>query len=698
MRTLIWKELRENLKWVLPAIVLFGGALLYGLYHNPENYSPGYYISTNGITLCRPAYLLVTTFGCAIIGFGLGLVQILPELGRDRWAALLHRPAPRGVIFAGKAAGGLLLYGIAVLPPILLCTWLAATPGHFPVPFVAGMMKPEVVDVCLGAVYYFAALALTLQREMWVVLRAFPLMAAFHCSFVANAAPEFGDALGWAIFLGAALMAAAWGLMVQPGRSGERPWVGRVAFVVMVLFGAEGFGDITTSIIEKLGPQKHSDFHEYMLTDEGTPLAAEYKDNVCVSLTDVNGKKPANPDWQPSRIRNHMKYSNGLSLAVGDVHGWKRTEYREDYRGFYRYLEPFEAPVNDSQEHAAVQWFQLQKANSLIGVSFKTKAPVARFDAEGFKPLSADPHPFLPGTMLYGGNYREPLVLWNGKAFYVINLGKREMNEVPLPGDGPVYGMIGEFAEDETGSSQVIAVALRDRMAIYGMDGTLITTLPYHHDVHQWGQIDVGVTGGLKRYTMWYQPSEWIDAKTKQSMNGYVEEVDATGNVLRSWTLPPLPPNTRSHTFGYGLADHFRAPALFFAVLGSEKLGAMLGNPDLRKNFEAVMGSHLEEKPGLAAWICAISGCMAAGCYLWARKASLPAGEAAGWAAFVFLFNLAGLITFRLAAEWPRTVVCPRCGALRRLDGERCAACGEGWPAPEPVGIEIFDGMATAES
>jgi hypothetical protein len=81
-----------------------------------------------------------------VVGFLLGLIQILPELKRDRWAALLHRPVSRGVILRGKVVAGLILYAVATVLPFLYFVWQAATPGHFAAPFVPGMVQPGVAD------------------------------------------------------------------------------------------------------------------------------------------------------------------------------------------------------------------------------------------------------------------------------------------------------------------------------------------------------------------------------------------------------------------------------------------------------------------------------------------------------------------------------------------------------------------------
>lgn len=93
MKALIWKELRENIGWALLAMLALGAAEFYGLHHTEQ--SPNFRFN-DGITLCKKPFLMVTMFGCAAAGLALGFLQVLPELKRDRWAALLHRPVSRG--------------------------------------------------------------------------------------------------------------------------------------------------------------------------------------------------------------------------------------------------------------------------------------------------------------------------------------------------------------------------------------------------------------------------------------------------------------------------------------------------------------------------------------------------------------------------------------------------------------------------
>jgi hypothetical protein len=60
MITLIWKELRENFKWALLAMVVLGGAEVYALY--PRDQQEEYYGALgDGLTLCKTSFLTVTT-------------------------------------------------------------------------------------------------------------------------------------------------------------------------------------------------------------------------------------------------------------------------------------------------------------------------------------------------------------------------------------------------------------------------------------------------------------------------------------------------------------------------------------------------------------------------------------------------------------------------------------------------------------
>ncbi len=108
MRTLLWKEFRENWKWGV--LLLLASAL----WHVASQYE-----YRNRMALFSADYVAISAMGFSIGGLLLGLMQTVFEAQRDRWAYLRHRAiAPERILFA-KGIVGLSLYFAAVLIPLL---------------------------------------------------------------------------------------------------------------------------------------------------------------------------------------------------------------------------------------------------------------------------------------------------------------------------------------------------------------------------------------------------------------------------------------------------------------------------------------------------------------------------------------------------------------------------------------------------
>src|SRR6516165_10107892 len=114
MKSLIWKEWRENLKWVpLPTLVIIGPIFLFGL---PPLMDAGFSFFVG---------LVMVVFGAA-----LGFLQVFFESSGDKRSLLLHRPLSSSRIFLGKVIAGLSLYLLALGIPFACAVALAATPAH----------------------------------------------------------------------------------------------------------------------------------------------------------------------------------------------------------------------------------------------------------------------------------------------------------------------------------------------------------------------------------------------------------------------------------------------------------------------------------------------------------------------------------------------------------------------------------------
>jgi hypothetical protein len=685
MSRLIWKELREHYQLALLVMLGLLGAELAALYQiYSDQADTNYY---RGITLTRDDFLLVTTFGSAAVGLLFGFLQILPELKPDRWAALLHRPAPRGRIFLGKAIGGTLLYCLATVPPFLVCTWLAATPGHFAVPFVPEFTLAGIADTITGLVYYLAALLIALQRGGGFGLRALPLLAAVHVTTFVGRTMWFHDAVAAVALMILALGFAASGAMVNRDSFGARPWPARLGLLIVVFYGLCGIVDLVEGTYNGRSYSPPPSSFSYELSEEGRPLKLNFRKDMVVSVEELDGSTPTSANYKPDRVRNHTPYLNSACSYIGDSHGlnlgWRPNRYRMTMS--YLTASP---PISDPEPE---QWFQLVKEPSFVGMSLRSRMPVARLDEHGFQPVNTPPTPFPRDVTIqpYGGlDY----TLWSPTRLRFADFRRRKIIEVPLPSPGPIYGVTTASAQTDSGRAGATVVALRTAMAFYdGRDERLVALVPYHRDTDRWGQINVGISPGLDRFYLWYHPSVWLPYEEQLTMPSYVDETDAQGNVLHTYTVPPAPRTRYFPTPITSLVSRGQSPAFFFGTMLYERFGGMTQITAFRKRHPAYFGGSASDAKRTAI-IVVLGSLLCAGVTLyWARRAQFDWPSAWRWAGLALAFNIAGLIMFRLVADWPRLVACAACQRRRPIHLARCPHCAQGWPSVEPTGAEIFD-------
>src|SRR5689334_22307670 len=98
MKTLIYKELRENLKLAVPVFLLLTVVCWSAAWDGGDN------------ALRGEESLRIFNLGCAGFAAALGWLQIHHERPRDLWAFLVHRPITRTEIFFAKMIAGLVIY------------------------------------------------------------------------------------------------------------------------------------------------------------------------------------------------------------------------------------------------------------------------------------------------------------------------------------------------------------------------------------------------------------------------------------------------------------------------------------------------------------------------------------------------------------------------------------------------------------
>lgn len=670
MKALLWKELRENAKWALLTMIAFGAAAAFGVVYNTQNNA---LYHNDGITVAKKTFLMATTFGAPAVALFLAFLQVLPELKTDRWAALLHRPVPATSIFWAKVLAGVLLYLAAVgLPYLAIVAWVAA-PGSFATPFTPGMLQPSLVDLCAGLLYYFAALTIALQRGRSLFLYPLPLLAALHVSFFTVETKLAWVALEAIVFLLVALVLAAWGVMQSRDRFSPRPWITKAAFLAVTFYGLCGAGDLLLMVGGRFIPKPPSTYSRYETTKSGPPVRLVYENNKLKSVLLPDGKPSTDPKFQPNRINTELDYGNTLSTYIGDDHGWKPPVWTRPYRNSTTYVYADRTVVFPR----TVSWFYLYEERCYLGFDPMTKEAISRLDNDGFRAPSAP----LASFPKDGESSQADIVriFGDGDRLRFAFLDRQEIVTVPLPAPGPIYGVAASWSYLGNKAVYIISVALRSGIALYNEHGALLTTLPYRHDVDRWGQLTVTTNKTLDRFQVQYEPSVWIDRKTKEGMPIYVDQVNLQGEPFESYTLEPLPKDTRGVAFTAWLQRRIQPPAYFWGETAYQKIGASVFGSTRLANADR--GRWTTGWPTTLAgliWSNCISLVLAATTLLWTRRTNFPPGRSWAWTAFVFALGLPGFLTFRLACDWPMRTACPSCAKRRPVQTPACPSCGGG--------------------
>ena len=131
MRTLIEKELRENLRWLLVGLALIGPLLWYAV---PKSLAIEVRHTEHGIAT-------MMFFGASLFAIGLGVMQSFADLRTASRSFLFHRSVSIGTIFYSKLIVGAIIYFVAVGIPLL---WLSPS-SHVHVSPLGKMVRYEIV-------------------------------------------------------------------------------------------------------------------------------------------------------------------------------------------------------------------------------------------------------------------------------------------------------------------------------------------------------------------------------------------------------------------------------------------------------------------------------------------------------------------------------------------------------------------------
>lgn len=668
MKAMIWKEWRENFKWAVLGGVGLALATLYTLsQHNGSYiYEGTWQALTNLITI-----------GCPILATALGFLQIFPEQRRDQWAFLMHRPASRGTIFAGKVSAGLCLYLLAVVPTALGINIWAALPGHLGMPYEWRIGLQQVADVLTGVVFYFAAILTALRPARWYGSRALGLGAALLCATLVVALPEFWKALLTLLFFILILMVTAWGSFLTDGTYNLQPKVakaglGTTLFAGNIVVTAAAFAFIA-AVLSAFTTQDWS-YQSYRIDQQGRVLRVTNARSI-ETATDLSGKPVKLP-------QNRNGYGTNPFLDMQTLHGigpHQSTTPPRGYRDLAHYFLTFTPNVEE------VTWFYVYSQRRVLGYRHMDNKFVGYLGPDGFSPPDKSGSARF-ASPLYTDIWNNDDILRFSDAIYRVDVNAQRIILIAQGRPGEIRSACHLHSRDYNIASthpdlDTVALVVNHQIEVFSSTGELKFTTPLQFDAPNYPSLQVTSAPESRHYFFMYSAHYRDNMNPSTRPPDYVGEVSSTGQVLRRYTLPPLlDTNNRNIAWtDYTLA--LGVPPLLLAGIALYNL--------------IPSAEHLESGP--LAWplfiVVAVITALLCAAIAWRIGRRCGFNQRGQWAWNLGVFGLGafGLLLLLAIKEWPARQTCPHCGQQRLVNHEHCEHCGAEFPQPAPDGTEIFE-------
>jgi hypothetical protein len=691
MRSILWKELRENARWA--AILFAGVAVSLTLWAAVE--LPWGRIDQS---IASDEVLAVLLLAAPLGALGLGFLQILPEIQRDAWAFLVHRPvAPTG-IFLAKIIVGTGLYFTAILVPFLaVALWTAAGAPEHRV-FHPLMLWPGMLIVLASAGLHPAAMLVVLRPARWFGTRLLPLALPsgallLAVSWVFDVSEIPSPAMLISILAAHAVVAtAAWGSFVRGGEATGQPLSARLALGLGLAFGTlgilAGLAGLGIGVTCEIMPRE-----TFERRNGAGRRAGSAEDWNAITFHRIHtGHWPAR-----ERVAQSLRWSSGAAgewilSADGLIHG-----YREEASRLARHLRPWR--------------FRIVRIVAPDGFREPSPAP-----PEGFGPVVPARWPSADsiGPADHGRRSRRQLhreVLACREGIYEIDLAREEVRLLlPAPGGEPIRGA---SVEQSFEGAAEIAIASDRTVRFYSAREEVVGTATdeatgetadirgFFPDRETFAAaIPAAIPRGLEEsFAVGRVPGRDIlvfttGRETRTFQPERIFEADASGRILRR--SDGLDSGTESELAraGFLAAAAFAPLALAGAAAFADEV-LMAGEGPGYLRLSAV------ERPGWTVAFAAILTLQALACagLAWAaaRRHGFSRGKRRLLTALGALLGPAGLVALAGARDWSPTPACAACGRRRGVSVRECPYCGRALEPPARDGTEVIERTPSAE-
>lgn len=687
MKAMIWKELRENVKWAVLGGAALTLAMVWVLHSRSRQGAPAQ-------TILGGEFLIITTFGFAALGAALGFLQMFGESRRDHWAFLLHRPISRSRIFFGKVIAGLSIYVAATGLPLLTMAKWASTPGQFAAPFDWGMAQAGLADLLAGTVYYFAALLTALRQARWYAGKALSFGVAIVVSIFVNQLPQFWHALLAVALAAPVLLVAAWGSFCHSGVYTHQRRAPKAALGLATFVGIFIVGSMVVPFVTNLLHSAPLDYKQvqYNVTRDGVVVRMTYTHAGFTDITDLDG----NPVEGLSDLKilshqdTHRKLLYGPSVAISANSSHKDMyQYQRSYRHYPRWF------INVELMYGHEYWYFDMHGQRLLGFNARTRRLTTQGGPQGFVDAPTAPAaPFGPWQNVDVYNHQRGWLLVDPEAAYFIDCTDRKIEKIftAQAGETLLGGSGRNMAHAAPRQDPMPTVIATDkRLAFRTENDQPWRQIQHELDTDKYPTVAVMVVPDKPQMFLRYTPNvrQLLAGTTRDKLL----ELDGENRIVNRYDLDRARPNIESNQVKKYVAGAAMPPvfiAVVFAISWTADLVAGTPGVNTRDIADNMKDLALIFTMGGSALVCA---------WLNRRRAlryRLSAGARRWWTLWGLLLTPAGVVLMWCLPDWPARVRCALCGRRRVVERERCEHCGAAFPDPPRDGTEIFEAAPLA--
>ena len=695
MRTLIEKELRENLRWLLVGLALIGSLLWYA---TPKSLA---------IEIRHTEHTIATMmfFGAALFAIGLGVMQSFADLRTAARSFLFHRSVPISTIFYSKLISGAIIYFATVgLPLLMVALWFASQGiDYLPVRPLQVFPAAVVALACFG--FHPAAMFMLVRSGRWFGTKLLPLvyvLPMIPLGLSTSNIMMYGPAINLLI-VGSILV----GLLILIVAARDA-WVYSVADEgILPLHSISIVSMITLSfaavILLSISVTFVSVSAEGTLRKDSSNVKEDYAIDAAGNVWWAKSKRGRN---------GQQTFITGDRLRKDEVPDTRRN-----------------LPENLNLSHAS-QILEIRKpascfegGNRIVALDrqtyFDSRGNVLRYDrtlrpplqsivsCEG-KPFAGNPLNLAVSGMLRSHDEQEPFLWIDRKGFYAFMESEQKVKTlIDMPVDAITFAHSFSSLGDRPAWWIQLTVLSDGKLHVFRLtdpEGNDWVPLPFKRadgtlDLEEFAIKEIAVTPTLPSTAPRAIRFRVIgDSKFTVILDGprpsfltYDKETDT------SWNSTPFikPKNeATSHLFDLTIS---LLPLLFSIVLAvATAIGILLDGKSL-PSIEAVSYFVQDEYAFVIFAIIVMLLSVIATVYA-CRRRMLSRSQTVQWCCWAGLLGWATPLAVLAIYTQPTCSRCPRCEKQRRIDLRKCEHCGSEWERPAPKGIEIFDGSFSSDT